>query len=758
MGTENDLLKKLLSTFKLEAEERLKTLSSSLLRLEESPPDEERNTIVESIYREAHSLKGAARAVGLTDIEAVCQSLESVISALKRGTIAPSPEMYDTFYRVIDAVGAALPAKEGEDIVLGRDKVAKLEQDLDALIAPRRGEPRPGEELPPAQVKTAETSGEEAETAAPEAGERKGDQFLAPALSETVRISTGKLESLMLQVEELLTLKIAAGQRTAEFREVQSALSSLKKKLARDLQDVEKDIGVGPVLEALGETREYIGSLEKKLGDLARSSDLDRRTAAGMVDGLLDDVKKVLMLPFSSLLEVFPRMVRDLSRDQGKEVELVIKGDEVEIDRRILEEMKNPLIHLVRNCVDHGIEMPEGREQAGKPRAGTISLEVSQIEGDKVRIAVIDDGAGIDTEKMKVSAVRAGIINSEEAGRLSESESLSLMFRSDLSTSAIVTEVSGRGLGLAIVHETVERLGGNIAVETDPNGGTRFELVVPITITTFRGILVRAADQDFIIPTTSIERVVRIKRDYVRTVENTETISLDGQTVPLVRLAGILELPTAGPEAGEDGNISALVINALDRRVAFYVDEVAGEQEVLVKGLGKQLVRVRNVAGATVLGSGQVVPVLNASDFVKSVVRAPRAKARTPSEPKKEKTERKILVVEDSITARSLLKNILEGAGYEVTTAVDGIDALTELKSRSFDLVVTDIEMPRMDGFELTERIRTDEKLSEMPVVVVTGLESREERERGIDAGADAYIVKSSFDQSNLLEVIKRLI
>ncbi|MCJ7640751.1 MAG: ATP-binding protein, partial [Desulfobacterales bacterium] len=523
MGKENDLLKKLKSTFKLEAEERLKAFSSSLLRLEESPPDEERKTIVESIYREAHSLKGAARAVGLTDIEAVCQSLESVISALKRGSIATSPEMYDTFYRVIDAVGAALPAKEGEDIALGRDKVAKLEQDLDALIAPGRGEPKQKEEAP----------------AAPEAGERKGYPLLAPALSETVRISTGKLESLMLQVEELMTLKIAAGQRTAEFREIQSALSGLKKKLAHDLQDVEKDIGVGPVLEAFSETREYVGSLEKELGELARSSDLDRRTAAGMVDGLLDDVKKVLMLPFSSLLEVFPRMVRDLSRDQGKEVKLVVKGDEVEIDRRILEEMKDPLIHLVRNCVDHGIERPEERERAGKPRAGTVSLEVSQIEGDKVRIAVIDDGAGSDTEKIKESAVRAGIITSEEAGRLSESESRSLMFRSDLSTSAIVTEVSGRGLGLAIVHETVERLGGNIAVETDRGGGTRFELVVPITITTFRGILVRAAGQDFIVPTAGVERVVRIKRDYVRTVENAETISLDGQTVPLVRLAEI---------------------------------------------------------------------------------------------------------------------------------------------------------------------------------------------------------------------------
>jgi two-component system chemotaxis sensor kinase CheA len=362
---------------------------------------------------------------------------------------------------------------------------------------------------------------------------------------------------------------------------------------------------------------------------------------------------------------------------------------------------------------------------------------------------------------VKAAAGRLGIVSAEEAERFGEREAFALAFQSGVTTSPIITDVSGRGLGLAIVREKVELLGGTVAIESHPDAGTAFRIVLPLTLANFRGILVRAGGQLFVIPAASVERVTQVADKDIQTVENRETIPFHGQAVALAWLSDVLELPrkVTGMAGASAGNAPAVVLGSDLVRIAFRVDEVLGEQEVLVKNLGRQLARVRNVAGASVLGTGQVVPVLNVSDLLKSAVQ----RATTPLAPvtggKPAAAEKQsILVVEDSITSRSLLKAIMESAGYRVTTAVDGADGYTTLKTGTFDLVVSDVEMPRMDGFDLTAKIRADKNLSDLPVVLVTALESREHRERGIDAGANAYIVKSSFDQSNLLEIIRRLI
>ncbi|MBE0548250.1 MAG: response regulator, partial [Rubrivivax sp.] len=322
----------------------------------------------------------------------------------------------------------------------------------------------------------------------------------------------------------------------------------------------------------------------------------------------------------------------------------------------------------------------------------------------------------------------------------------------------IITDVSGRGLGLAIVREKVERLGGSISIESHRGAGTAFHIVLPLSLATLRGVLVRMGERLCVIPSAHVERVARVALKDIRTVENRETIVLDQAVVSLAGLGEVLEFtrPAAGNTAV---HASVIVLDQNEVRVAFRVDEILGEQEILVKSLGSQLARVRNVAGASVLGTGQVVPVLNVADLLKSAVNrvaAPLAPAAAVQPGPG--TRQSILVAEDSITSRSLLKNILESAGYAVTTAVDGMDAFTTLRTAAFDLVVSDVEMPRMDGFDLTARVRADKRLAELPVVLVTALESREHRERGIDVGANAYIVKSSFDQSNLLEIIRRLI
>ena len=492
---------------------------------------------------------------------------------------------------------------------------------------------------------------------------------------------------------------------------------------------------------------------------LTRTAEQDRHAIGKLVDDLLEDSKKLLLLPFATLAAPFPKLVRDLCRDQGKEADLVIHGEEVEIDKRILEEMKDPLIHLLRNCVDHGIETPDERRRLGKPSRATITLAVSQVNGSKVELLVSDDGAGIDTDKVKESAVRHGLISAEEAARLDEPEARALIFQSEVSTSPIITRLSGRGLGLAIVREKAEKLGGEVSVESRPGLGTAFRIVMPATRATFRGILVEAAGRLLVVPTVQVERVARARPDDVQTVEGRETISFDGRAVALVQLADALELPPVERKDTPSAGVTVIVLGSGEQRIAFAVDAVLDEQEVLVKPLVKPLSRVRNVAAATVLGSGKVAPILNVADLLKSARKVAGAQARVAAGTAPAPAEtRTILVAEDSITSRMLLKGILESAGYNVKIAVDGMEAFTLLRAERFDLVVSDVEMPRLNGFDLTARIRADKKLAELPVVLVTALETREDRERGIDVGANAYLVKSSFDQSNLLEAVRRLI
>jgi two-component system chemotaxis sensor kinase CheA len=384
-----------------------------------------------------------------------------------------------------------------------------------------------------------------------------------------------------------------------------------------------------------------------------------------------------------------------------------------------------------------------------------------------MEVSVSDDGSGVALDKVRAAAVKMGLLPADAAKRPLHQEIVQLIFVSGMSTSPIITDISGRGLGLAIVREKVEKLGGSVSVESNKGAeGTVFRLVVPMSTATFRGVLVRVGELLFVAPVSNVERVVRVHDEDIKTIENRETIRLNGQILPLARLRDIVELP-ARKNGSTDSMTSGLreanykpviVLTSSEKRIAFLVDEVLQEQEVLVKGLGAQLKRVRNIAGATVLGSGKVVPVLNVSDLMKSAVRSASASRKETTAGQTPAGAGRILVAEDSITSRTLLRNILETAGYRVTTAVDGADALAQVRSKEFDLVVSDVDMPRMNGFELTAKIRADRKLGEMPVVLVTALESRDDKERGIEAGANAYIVKSSFDQSNLLEVVKRFL
>jgi two-component system, chemotaxis family, sensor kinase CheA len=413
---------------------------------------------------------------------------------------------------------------------------------------------------------------------------------------------------------------------------------------------------------------------------------------------------------------------------------------------------------LIRNSIDHGIESPAERERLGKPRRASLKLTVTQTAGNMVEIVVADDGAGINLDRVRESAVKSGLVAEEDAGRLTRDEIIALIFQSSLTTSAIITEISGRGLGMAIVKEKLVNLGGQVTIETEAGVGTTIRLVLPVTVATFRGILIRVGGHILVVPTTNMERVLRMRRSDVRTIEGRETIVLSDEVIAVMHLEGLLELPKLSITDEKSDFMMVIVLSNPSARIAFVVDDVLEEQEVLVKSLGKPLKRVRNVGGVTVLGSGRAAPILHVNDLLKSSRRMGAHLKTSVVKGLGKQEAKRVLVVDDTITARMLMKNILESAGYSVKTANDGIEAWSALKQEHFDLVLADIEMPNMNGWDLTNKIRQDKKLADMPVIVVTSLASREDRERGVSVGANAYFVKSSFDQTNLLEVIQKLV
>jgi two-component system chemotaxis sensor kinase CheA len=752
MGKKDEaFLAKLMETFRVEAEDHVGKMSAGLLDLEKAGSVEERSRIAEIVFREAHSLKGAARAVNLGAMESVCQSLESVFGAAKRGELSVNAELFDTLHQALDAARGLLS---------GPDDVE------------RTGLPR---EILPRLERLVGKAGSLGTQSSPEIpAHAPGGAPVAPIeLSDTVRISTRKLLALLLLAEEMLSVKLEADQRAAELTDLREHAERWRSewnktateapKARRALESITAQNGreeiLAPIeraLDFLAAGQERIASLAEKASVLAIAAERERESSEGMWTNLLESARSALLFPFSSLLELFPRMIRDLAREQGKESELAVKGDAIEVDRRILEELKDPLIHMLRNSVGHGIEKPEERTRKGKPRGGTIAIEIAQRDGRTVELAVSDDGTGIDVQAVKASAVRTGAISGAEADGLSHRDALDLIFRSEVTTSKLVDGISGRGLGLAIALEKVKKLGGTMSVESAPSTGTTFRILVPVSLASFRGVIARVADRLFVIPTSAVRRVMRIDRTEIKTAGNREFLQTGEMAIPFCSLQAALGLEGTREVAGTP--IQAVVLEADEKTAAFGVDEILSEQEILVKSLGRQLVHVRNVLGATILGSGRVVPILNVTNLIKS---AHDSTARPPREMMEERrvdtAQKSILVVEDSITSRMLLKNILESAGYRVKTAVDGLEAFTELKTAAFDLVVSDIDMPRMNGFELTARIRSDKDVAETPVILVTALDSREDRERGIDAGANAYIVKSSFDQGNLLEIVRRL-
>jgi two-component system chemotaxis sensor kinase CheA len=802
MGTKEDEFRlRLAAAFRAEAAEHVAAISSGLSSLDSSPLPENVQEIIETTYREMHTLKGAARSVNEIEIESLCQSAESALSALRHSRISFSRPLADLIFLTLGRVNAIIENKRGSTVqaavtVSTHDLIAALERVANGEPVPlplakqmpssTAGSPSlseqkmepipPGPRSPVASVSQPLNPSLPGKpiSAAPAAETRK-----VPELSGTIRVPASKMDAILRRAEELITQKESLAQNVRELQGIAALVGAANKEWMQFFTDRENlyaaaDVPARSFAAASGETTDI--SAGRKRAAFAEQNirilkELDARVTAGsaagrrelhtfnrQVNNLLSEVREVMLVPASSVLMFLPLTVQEMAASMGKEAGLVIEGGEKLVDRRILEGMKDPLIHLARNAVDHGIEQPEERIRAGKPAKGKISVSLTEKGENRIEITISDDGMGIDFDQVRAAAKKIGIADPGVLDQMDESGLIRLLFRSGLSTSPIITELSGRGLGLSIVEERVELFDGEIAVRTHPGKGTRVQITLPVRLATLRGVIVRAQDQLFIIPRVYVGQVLRVNEGKVQLVENRRTIRYREEAIPLISLAALLSLPRSPARQPVERAKYASIITSGSTRIALEVDEIIKEQELSQKSLGPQLARVRNIAGAAIGTGGNLIPVLNIADIVKAASHGGPAQMDNEPVPVVIPKIRKLLVVEDSITARTLLKNILEAAGYVVKTAVDGLDAWTMLKTDPIDLVVSDVEMPRMNGFDLTTAIRHDRDLAELPVVLVTALASRGDRERGIDAGANAYIVKSSFDQSNLLDVLGRLI
>ena len=805
-----EFLKQLLATFRVEGEEHTQKLTEGLLALEENPAQPAE--VIESIYREAHSLKGAARAVGLRDVEIICQAIESVFAGFKRGEFKPTGSVIDLLHGANDLVGRLI-ANEGDAAPADMDLVDRFVKELEKAAAgleiqapgeQAHGAPKndfivePQERAKPSEPEAPPATGQPVEPLVPivpqplpEESRRvdaerpspleRSHPSVSPApqpttpRAQTIRVNPAQLDKILHQSEELVGVRLTMehrAKRAAElhgtvygwcrqWKKLGPACREFKKRLAQELgQETPNSHArlIGELLDWIEGEPSRLAWLENQMRESKFKIDQDRRMLGLLLEGLRGGVRQTLMLPFSHLLATFPKMVRDLARDLNKPVDFSIQGDQVQVDKRILEELKDPLLHLVRNALDHGLERPEDRRRAGKPESGSLRLAIAQIGNGKVEVTLTDDGQGLNPGKLRSEAIKRKLLSAEQAEKLSDEQAICLIFDSGFSTSARVTDLSGRGLGMAIVREKIEALGGELSIENKPGQGATFRMTLPASMATTRGIMVQAGGRLFCIPTSGVECVFRFKRESLKSTQGAPTTIWQGQCVAFIQLEKLLGIPEAPAASSENRHLVALLIGTGGERLALGVECVAGEQEVLVKGFGPRIRRLRNIAGTTVLGTGELVPILHLPDLIQTARHIAGMKSDALSAAETARPAKRVLVADDSITTRTLIKTILEDAGYQVATALDGAQALSMLTQDEFDMLLTDVEMPHMNGFELCHAIRRDSALADLPVILCTSLGSEEDRRRGMDCGASAYIVKRDLEHGQLLDLVAKFV
>ncbi|GLU38751.1 hybrid sensor histidine kinase/response regulator [Pseudomonas sp. NBRC 100443] len=737
----------LLELFRLEAEAQAQALGQGLLALEREPRQAAQ---LEACMRAAHSLKGAARIVGLDEGVQVAHVMEECLVAAQDGRLLLGAEHIDALLAGTDIL-LHIADVQAERAAEARAAVPGLVQRLETLLGAEPAQPAApvAAEAPPAALP--EPPAETVEPA-PVTLEKKGEE----ATGRVLRVTAERLNQLL----DLSSKALVDSQRLQPQLASMQRLKRLQATASRLLDGARDAAGASldPQAQAfLADARRLVGECQQLLGEQMAELDEFAWTTSQRAQTLYDSALACRMRPFADVLGGQARMVRDLGRELGKSVRLEVDGVSTQVDREVLEKLEAPLTHLLRNAVDHGIETPDARRRAGKPEQGLIRLLARHHAGMLV-LDLRDDGAGVDLQRLREGIVRRGLSTGETVARLSEEELLAFLFLPGFSLREQVTEVSGRGVGLDAVQHMVRQLRGGIRMEQVAGQGSHFHIEVPLTLSVVRSLVVEIGGEAYAFPLAHIERMRSLAPEEIVQIEGRQQFWHEGRHVGLVAAHQLLQRPEGhAPE----GDIPLVLIRERDNLYGVAVERFIGERTLVVMPLDARLGKVQDVSAGAVLDDGTPVLILDVEDMLRSVdklLASGRLERIDAGNRQGAALRKRVLVVDDSLTVRELERKLLAGRGYDVAVAVDGMDGWNALRSERFDLVITDIDMPRMDGIELVGLIRRDARLQALPVMVVSYKDREEDRRRGLDAGADYYLAKASFHDEALLDAVVDLI
>ena len=733
----------MMELFRVDAETQLQALDAGLLALER---DSASATHLEACMRAAHSLKGAARIVDLQAGAEVAHAMEDCFVAAQRGAVSIGREHIDVLLQGADLLRRIAQTPEAQVPEWAGARRMEIDVFLATVRDVRQGVVGVG---PAPSERQAETQAEPATPAPSESGD-DADRVL--------RVTAAHLDRLLGLAGE----SMVESRWFKPFAESLFRMKRLQTSAAAAIDTLRETLGEAALSErgeaALTEARRKIDECHGLLAQQLVDIDMFDSRSTKLAHGLYDSALACRMRPFADGARSLPRVVRDVGRALGKEVRLEIVGGTTPVDRDILEKLDAPLGHLLRNAVDHGIESPDMREAVGKSREGVVRLEARHSAG-RLQITASDDGCGVNVPKLRETIVERKLASKDVAQRLSEAELLEFLFLPGFTLKREVTEISGRGVGLDVVHNMIKQVRGTIRVSSEPGKGTRFQMQLPLTLSVVRTLLVEIRGEAYAFPLTHIVRTLKVPVEDIELLEGRQYFQVNGQSVGLV---GARQLFSGEDPKLADGELSVIILGGLGGAYGLAVDRFLGERDLVVQPLDSRLGKIKDVAAGSVMEDGSPVLIVDVDDLLRSVEKVVAGgglqKVERDVSRAVRDSRRRVLVVDDSLTVRELERKLLDQAGYEVEIAVDGMDGWNAVRAGKFDLIITDVDMPRMDGISLVKLIKADEKLEKLPVMIVSYKDREEDRKRGLEAGADYYLTKGSFYDDTLQKAVANLI
>lgn len=781
--------------YKISSIEHLQKLESELMVLEKNPQD---SSAIEGFLREAHTLKGDSRMLGLDEIEMLVHQLEDCVEGIKAGEGEITPELCDRLYRGLDAIGQlSHEAITGDGVEVKTFEILALlmgASDTSEAVSSLGADLFDDELFPDSANLQADlfaddddqdlitdnasvqvdlftdddNSSIDLSTTIPEtiqAGMANVDQLIKAGGKDyqidTIRVEPQKLDTLMTQASELAVTKLRISQQMAEINQMLSLWEGWSKynlddsKIIAQLESTLSAEQFQPLRHLHQSTKQRLDSLGDLVSSLKIRADEDGTSLGIIADRLESGIQDLRQLPLSTVFNIYPRMVRDLARQQGKDIELIIEGGDTKADKRILEEIKDPLLHLIRNAIDHGIETPAERLNQGKAKKATIVLKGYQT-GSTISIEISDNGRGLSLESIRNTAIKRKVNTKAELAAMSDSEIQSLIFASGFSTRTEITELSGRGVGLDVVRANVEKLKGTVQVTSIPDQGCKFQVRLSTSLATTKVLIVDLEETIYALPLEFIQTMITLSHQDIYEVEGNSTIDFEDQPISLTWLVHLLQLSTSKDSTQSKTNLSCIILRVGNERFGVIVDDLVDQQDIVLKPQSKLLKRIPNVLGATILGSGEVCMILSPVDLLYSLKNGSWQDVVPTAD--LEIAKNRLLLVEDSRVIRTQMLRLLQSAGYDVTIAEDGLIGWQKIQEQDFNIVLSDVEMPNMTGLELTTKIRQNSKYQKLPIVLITTLSSSEDKRRGQEAGANAYLTKGDFEQQLLFQTLSHLI